>query len=191
MRKFPKLTSLTRKIKRVYHRLMNPRFKKLLPFLLLAVLILPILIAIVISQKPSPKQEKLACPLANNNLCSKATKQNMGLGWKLATGSSILAAFDGTLKAQDTFGGKNPPKVYMLTNQTNTYQAGYIFIDEQAPLIKEKKVKKGDEIAKLPGITLDEMGYRNFNIIFYIVDIKKKERIGNLTPQSFGNLVLP
>lgn len=144
-----------------------------------------------------PSVTTLACPVAPD-ICSKATKQDMGLGWKLATGSSILAAFDGTLNAQNTFGGKNPPKVYILTNSTNTYQAGYVFItekpftqEEQESLTKGKKVKKGDVIAKTPGITLDDMGYKNLNIIFYIVDIKKKERIDNLSPKSFGNLILP
>lgn len=144
-----------------------------------------------------PSVTILACPVAQD-ICSKATKESMGLGWKLATESSILAAFDGTLKAQSTFGGKNPPKVYTLTNPTNTYQAGYVFITErpftpieQEILTKGKEVKKGDVIAKTPGIALDEMGYKNLNIIFYIVDINKKGRIDNLSPQSFGNLILP
>lgn len=150
---------------------------------------------------------KVDCPL-KADLCSKAQvlevigtnnqKQNFGLAWKLPEKTEILAAFDGTVTVQSSFGGKHPPKTYLLTNTANTYQAAYLFVPqrpftgaEEEVFAKGKPVKQGEVLATVPGTTLDEMGYKDQNFQFYIVDLKRKARIDNLTPQNLGSLVLP
>ncbi len=51
-------------------------------------------------------------------------------------------------------------------------------------------VKQGEVLATVPGTTLEEIGYKDLNFQFYIIDLKKRARIDNLSPQSFGSLNL-
>lgn len=99
--------------------------------------------------------------------------QYMGLGYKLFSGSVILAAFDGTLTAttssfQQVKDGKTVQKTFIiayLENQDINRRAAYYF---RGSIDKDGKVKKGEKIATSDGKQISI--YDNSSLVFSLFD---------------------
>lgn len=147
--------------------------------------LLPLTLGCPVPQPECKQGKSLEVNLADGQ------KTSFSLGWKLASGSAVLAVFDGTIRTKTISGGDAFTRLISLTSNNKLYQADYLFSPEgmspleQTAYTKEVAVKKGDQLSFVSGKTLDVLGRKGVTLEFTLIDLKKGERIPGLSADNF------
>ncbi len=153
------------------------------------------------AQTTVPKEPvTIGCPV-EENFCKNAqilyfphTKAYQGLGWNLPKGSPIKAVFDGKLSKDDISGPRGYFRAVLLRSNDGKYEARYIFIPNNQTISGEElkkfqagvSVRKGDVLDQVSDKYLQNFGFPNISLQFYIVEKMKNVSL-NLKPGDLNN----
>lgn len=175
--------------------LKNPVFLTLGIFFFLAIVTIPILVFSLkkTNQKPqAPSIKKSADVLSKKFFCPSISEfckegkavfkdgEFIGFGGKLASGSAIFAAFDGTISA--TTSALPDVRIIYIYNPNLKLQAIYQF---RGSLIKTGRVFEGQQIIIAGGKTLNSKLGNNTLVFSIIEDFPAKPKQAVLTRENF------